>query len=290
MVTTPSRLEKAICQKADAEFRRVVFEWDQAPIPRERDEKRQQNINRKADPGDVFITSRTIYIEHYLIPLIKKLINLELNLRIANNIPFTDERIEYLKEYFRSYVMEKWDYVTRRAYDDATSSTINSNNGKFLLSYQEEKLKNLLNDGLKTKPETLFNLIDTWLQEAAAEAAIHSEKQKNHPSPKEIKNESIPSWFSIAGVIFGAIAVLFLMALLLFSLYGREIPSTSRFIFVAFLALSFGLSSTFLGGTAAAKGAISLPFFKEEPMSFAVTGGIAVSVIIMILGYITYIR
>jgi len=102
--------------------------------------------------------------------------------------------------------------------------------------------------------------------------------------------DNVPSWFSIAGVVFGAITLLFLMMLIVLSLYSREIPETSRFILVAFLALSIGLSSTFLGGTAAARGVVSMPFFKESPMSFAVTGGIAVFIIVLVLGFALYGR
>jgi hypothetical protein len=111
------------------------------------------------------------------------------------------------------------------------------------------------------------------------------------PESSSIKvPEEIPSWFPVAGVLFAAITSLFLMSLIVLSLFGREIPITSRFIVIAFLALSIGLSSTFLGGTAAAKGTISLPFFKEAPMSFAVTGGIAVFIIVLVLGYALYAR
>jgi hypothetical protein len=104
------------------------------------------------------------------------------------------------------------------------------------------------------------------------------------------RTEEIPSWFSIAGVVFGAIALLFLMSLLVLSLFNREIPTASRFILVAFLALSIGLSSTFLGGTAVARGTMSLPLIKESPMSFAVTGGIAAFIIILVLGYFLYAK
>lgn len=107
---------------------------------------------------------------------------------------------------------------------------------------------------------------------------------------KEPETEEVPSWFSVAGVVFGAITMIFLMLLIILSLFGREIPTSSRFIVVSFLALSVGLSSTFLGGTAAARGRMSLPFFKESPMSFAATGGIAAFIIVLVLGYVLYVR
>jgi hypothetical protein len=110
-------------------------------------------------------------------------------------------------------------------------------------------------------------------------------------SPVDLVKEDIPSWFPIAGAGFGGLTLLFLMLLIVLSLlFSKEIPMTSRFIVVAFLAISVGLSSTFLGGTAAAKGVITLPFIRESPMSFAVTGGIAVFVIVLMLGYVLYMR
>jgi hypothetical protein len=127
---------------------------------------------------------------------------------------------------------------------------------------------------------------------------LHEIRQinKDHsriPKTSRIKTsntDDIPSWFPMAGAIFGTITLLFLMSLIVLSLFSREIPTTSRFILVAFLALSIGLTSTFLGGTATAKGAMSLPFFTESPMSFAVTGGIAVFVIVLVLGNLFYVR
>lgn len=103
-------------------------------------------------------------------------------------------------------------------------------------------------------------------------------------------NEDIPSWFPKAGVVFGGFALLFLGLLVVLSLFGREIPTTSRFIVVAFLALTIGLSSTFLGGDAVTRGGVNLPFFKESPMSFAATGGIGAFVIVLVLGYVLYVR
>jgi hypoxanthine phosphoribosyltransferase len=104
------------------------------------------------------------------------------------------------------------------------------------------------------------------------------------------KNQDVQRWFPIAGFVLGAVALLFLMSLILLSLSGREIPMTSRFILVAFLALAAGLSLTFLGGDAAARGGLRIPVVGETPISFGVTGGIAVFVIVLVLGYALYLR
>ncbi|HEX8131040.1 MAG TPA: hypothetical protein VF527_18200 [Pyrinomonadaceae bacterium] len=283
-------LEKAICQKAVAQFQTAIREWDQSPISEERRNKRKENIDRIAGRGRVFITALEDEIEYYLLPLITKLIQIELDLRVANHIPFTEERITDLKAYLRNLVKENWRYIVLQAYEETISNVLKRNSNNLLYDYQENELNKRRDEYLEIEPERLFDIIDTKLQDAFAESVIHAEKQKSDSPVKEVNNESIPSWFSIAGAVFGAITLLFLMLLIVLSLFDLVIPTTSRFILVAFLALSVGLSSTFLGGTAAAKGAISLPFFKEAPMSFALTGGMAVFVIVMVLGYALYIR
>jgi hypothetical protein len=39
-----------------------------------------------------------------------------------------------------------------------------------------------------------------------------------------------------------------------------------------------------MGGSAAADGKLALPLFKDHPLSFAVSGGIATLVIMLVLG------
>jgi hypothetical protein len=60
----------------------------------------------------------------------------------------------------------------------------------------------------------------------------------------------------------------------------------SKFLVTVVLALGTALSSAFLGGTAAAAGKI--PIFKDSPMKFTVTGGIAAFVIVLVLGHFLY--
>jgi hypoxanthine phosphoribosyltransferase len=107
---------------------------------------------------------------------------------------------------------------------------------------------------------------------------------------KVSKNQDVPRWFPIAGFALAVLALLFLMSLIVLSVFGREIPMTSRFILVAFLALAAGLSLTFLGGSAAARGDLTIPVVGKTPISFGVTGGIAAFVIVLVLGYALYVR
>jgi hypothetical protein len=194
--------EKAICQKAVAQFQTAIREWDQSPISEERLSKRKENINRSSGRGRVFITALENEIEYYLLPLITKLIQIELDLRVANHIPFTEKRVTALKAYLRNLVKENWDYIVLQAYEETISNVVQHNHINLLHHYQEDELNKMRDEYLKTEPERLFDIIDTKLQDASAESVIHAEQQKSHPPVKEVNNGSIPSWFSIAGAAF----------------------------------------------------------------------------------------
>jgi hypothetical protein len=94
---------------------------------------------------------------------------------------------------------------------------------------------------------------------------------------------SVPTWFTVAGLAGGAVTLFFLMALVLLSVFGFEIPRTSRFILIAVLALGVAISAAFLGGSAAASGKIPLPG-NATPIQFTIAGGVAVFVIVLLLG------
>ena len=86
------------------------------------------------------------------------------------------------------------------------------------------------------------------------------------------------------GVGFAIVAMIFFMGLILLSIVGHTVPKDARFLVVIFLAFAGGLSAGAFGGNASARGAIPIPFVKEHPLTIALTGGIAVLVILLILG------
>jgi hypothetical protein len=57
---------------------------------------------------------------------------------------------------------------------------------------------------------------------------------------------------------------------------------------VIVMALSAGLSTGYFGGNASAKGSIPIPGAEDHPVRYGVTGGIAVFVILLILGKILF--
>ena len=83
--------------------------------------------------------------------------------------------------------------------------------------------------------------------------------------------------------MFGGIALLFFMTLIILSIVGYRVPQDSRYLVVIVLAFSGALSAAFLGGNATARGQIKVPYL-EDPLTVAVTGGVATLVILLILG------
>jgi hypothetical protein len=98
--------------------------------------------------------------------------------------------------------------------------------------------------------------------------------------PRPVLKET---WVIVVGACVGIATLLFFMGLLLLAIYGRQIPCDSRFLVATVVAFGAALSSAFLGGAAAAHGAIPLPIAKEHPLGFSLSGGIAVLVLLFII-------
>ena len=97
-------------------------------------------------------------------------------------------------------------------------------------------------------------------------------------------------WVIVLGSVFGGITLLFSMGLVLLSVAGHQVPCESRFLVVTVVAFGAALSVAFLGGAAAAKGALPLLFAKEHPATFSVSGGIGVLVILLLLSNSLFVQ
>ena len=100
-------------------------------------------------------------------------------------------------------------------------------------------------------------------------------------SARDENVRAVPSWFKTAGFGFGGVTLVFLMALVIASMWGHTVPPESRFLVHLVFALSTSFCAAALGGDAAASGKI--PIFKKNPLAFSATGGIAVLVIVLVL-------
>jgi hypothetical protein len=109
--------------------------------------------------------------------------------------------------------------------------------------------------------------------------------QKDRGDRTRSSTEALRSPFTVyIGVAFGGLTLIFFMVLILLSVFGHPVPNDSRFLIVIVLALTGGFSAAVLGGNASARGVIPLPFAKQHPLTIAVTGGIAVLVVLLVLG------
>lgn len=112
---------------------------------------------------------------------------------------------------------------------------------------------------------------------------------ENNVTPSN-RNSDFPQWAAVAGVVFGGLTFLFFMMLLLMSIFDKSLPqtATTKFLVITFLALGVALAFAFIGGDAAAKGRIPVPFFNSNPVEFSVAGGIAVFIIVLLIGNAVY--
>lgn len=103
------------------------------------------------------------------------------------------------------------------------------------------------------------------------------------------KARSVPSWFQPAGFVIGLLTLLFFMCIVGASIFGLTVPQDQKFPVLIVFALGCALSGSFLTGKASASG--QLPFFGEKnPLAISATGGIAILIIVLVLGYYIYIK
>jgi Fic family protein len=118
------------------------------------------------------------------------------------------------------------------------------------------------------------------IDHARKEIASVQKDRQNRTTAEALRSASV---FKI-GLVFGGFTLLFFMALIVLSVFDHTVPSGARFLVVIVLALGGGFSAGVLGGNASARGAIPFPGAKEHPLTIAFTGGIAVLVILLIIG------
>src|SRR6267142_5378361 len=92
------------------------------------------------------------------------------------------------------------------------------------------------------------------------------------------------------GAIFGLLTFLFFASLVFAAVFGKPVPPEARLLVIAVLALGVALSLGFLGGSASASGKLENLLGNISPIAFKVGGGVAVFVIVFLIGYIVYVK
>jgi len=157
--------EKAICIKAEAEFniekRRIKY----LPISDDKKARDRENINRELyQPFAVYGEAFNIGIETFILPLIEKRIQIELNLRTKLRVPFSQARISVIKQEIHDLILEELHYILNSCYVDATEHVIRRTG--FLPKYKDLELQGLRDK--YTNPVVLFNIVDDMLHNTLA--------------------------------------------------------------------------------------------------------------------------
>lgn len=92
----------------------------------------------------------------------------------------------------------------------------------------------------------------------------------------------------VIGFLCGVLTLVFFMFLVILSVMGKSVPAQDRYLVIMILGLGSSLSASFIGGSAAAKGQIPITLARNNPISFSVGGGIAVLIVVLVLGYVLY--
>jgi hypothetical protein len=107
---------------------------------------------------------------------------------------------------------------------------------------------------------------------------------------RKLPGQMPPKWVTVAGAIFGGVSMIFFMALVIASLANYEVPAASRFLVLIVLSFGAALSVGFLGGSAVAHGKIPFPGALKNTIAISTAGGVAVLLILMLVGYYLYVR
>lgn len=96
--------------------------------------------------------------------------------------------------------------------------------------------------------------------------------------------------YEVAGYVAGMITLVFLMVIAFLPVIDHSIPCSGRFPVLIVLAFGSAMAFSFIGGSAAAKGQVPLPFGLQTPVQFGVGGGIAVIIVVLLIGWALYVK
>ena len=99
--------------------------------------------------------------------------------------------------------------------------------------------------------------------------------------PRGTRGLPVPRWFPIAGLGAAILTLVFFMAIVWKS---KPIGCDQRFPAVIVVALGAAMSSAFLGGWATASGRLPISATPQQALRVSVGGGVAVLVIVLVLG------
>lgn len=167
-----AKTEQAVCMKADSEFDRIRREAARSPFSAEHQKRIDENIHSDYAPHGALSRSLNIRAETEVIPLIDRLIDSELALRKQYGCPFSQDRIDLLRQRLRGLIAELWEYIVNASCHDAELHVIENTGG--LEDYKREELRKRADDLLNKSPSVLIDIVDQKLRAAMADSILSS--------------------------------------------------------------------------------------------------------------------
>jgi hypothetical protein len=89
-------------------------------------------------------------------------------------------------------------------------------------------------------------------------------------------------------LVFGFVTLIYFVAFSILAVY-QPIPCAARFPVIAILGICAAFATGFLGNYAAVQGQLPLPLVRNAPIAISAGGGLAVLIIVLIIGWYMYI-
>lgn len=166
----PVNKEAAICIKAESQFRIELKDLNSASIWQQNQNKLDKIIYQTYAPICVLSEIVNMRIEMYVLPLIQKYMNLEIDLRRKHHVPFSEERISVLKHKFRDFGLQQISWIISIGCEDARTHII-YHVGQ-LQRYKDEELIQRTDALRKDNFEHFFKVIDVMLDNAYADLLL----------------------------------------------------------------------------------------------------------------------
>ena len=135
--------------------------------------------------------------------------------------------------------------------------------------------------------------------EQEANAALRIRELELHEAQLELALEranariermaQAPKWLPKVGVGFGLLTVVFLMAIVLLSIAGRDPSQNGKFALVAVTAFGAAFSAAAWIGNVVITGNIKT-LEDQNPLAVSAAGGFAIFILVFFIGYWIYIR
>jgi hypothetical protein len=138
-------------------------------------------------------------------------------------------------------------------------------------------------------PATASKLLKYCEVKKSIPQAIEWLSQAERPKSSKPDN-GLPRWAMIGAGLIGIVTFLFFVALSAISLFSHHsLSPAERFPAVVVLAFGTAVASVLMSGEAIVKGKLRIPFEqKKRSVQFIVVGGIAILVLLLILGKILF--